>query len=60
MFNVCPNCGLPFRHLPMLRAWTSFHSASLPPVTLLDTTGLSIEQNVAHVAGWIRSRLEQA
>jgi broad-specificity NMP kinase len=31
-----------------------------PPVTLLDTTGLSIEQSVAHVAGWIRSRLEQA
>jgi hypothetical protein len=29
-------------------------------VTLLDTTGLSIEQSVAHVAGWIRSRLEQA
>lgn len=30
-----------------------------PPITLLDTTDLSIEQSVEQVAGWIRSRLEQ-
>jgi predicted kinase len=31
-----------------------------PPMTLLDTTGFSIEQSVERVAGWIRSRLPQA
>jgi predicted kinase len=38
--------------------WIKAHAAGTQPqMTLLDTTAVSVEQSVAHVAAWVRERL---